>query len=477
MIEKPTIESIRDELGRQKRTLEQIWSGLINVKNYVLPESLEDLELLGGWPTFTLSNKDFTSVEITSKPFFKKDLYLKKDKKLQLFRQYTDVLYKLHSLNRFVSYNCIYQNVVTEIKCVFVKRYENEFFSFDESLDGILKTILSQVKYYEFYNMVQGIELIDIKCIPFGDVELFKYQDNNDFTFEIVEDEKKFLNDFKNKICMRCKILGEHRYARESAMKKFNATLNCVRYIICLYAGDFLYKNQIKVNFPEKSLDKVGVSFCADLDDKSLIYTRNMPDAFENFKLSKQIYDESKKWCLLSDVQRIMICEEEKSEWENLIADAIYWCGEAQNEYNLDVAFFKFWTAIETLIPSSRGDKVTEKVLNGATILYFYGILNHDNIDYKAEKKNLKFLYDKRSNIVHNGLNFAIKPTDLTEICKYVVAIIINAIFWSYKGYNTKKQVRNCFENLSVVNGLVRKKVAYNRVAQRNRFLKKHNKS
>ena len=84
MIEKPTIESIRDELGRQKRTLEQIWSGLINVKNYVLPESLEDLELLGGWPTFTLSNKDFTSVEITSKPFFKKDLYLKKDKKLQL---------------------------------------------------------------------------------------------------------------------------------------------------------------------------------------------------------------------------------------------------------------------------------------------------------------------------------------------------------------------------------------------------------
>jgi hypothetical protein len=50
-----------------------------------------------------------------------------------------------------------------------------------------------------------------------------------------------------------------------------------------------------------------------------------------------------------------------RTKLEGCILSAIYWAGEAQNEYDWDIAFLKFWTALEVyflIIRTNQLDKL-----------------------------------------------------------------------------------------------------------------------
>jgi hypothetical protein len=474
MVEKPNISYVLSKLKKELKKLEPCWNVLKKKSSYngaigkAYIQAISNSGILPV-PLFTISNNN-----TDPQKYRHDDMYLNDDKKNK-FLCFVNVLYEKSEMSQFVSTQTFESYVKNILKQGFVDCKNNIRRDFREYIQELFEKVISEIRNYEFCIIVQGIELKEVDEIFFDSVKLFKYTEHQ-MKFDLIEQEENFLGKFRNKICLSCTILGERKNAEHIAMRKFRSGIDYLRFLLCNHIKkEQLWRNAIKIDFEEKLLDKSSVRFCVDLDNKKIISQWNHAEAFQPFIINRAIFDYNQN-PILKKIQKILLDKKENTEWENLIATAIYWCSEAQNEYNIDVAFFKFWTAIETLIPSSRGDKVTENVLNGATILYFYGTVKHDEINFKAEKRKLQTLYDKRSCIVHNGSTSDIQSSDLAQISNYAVDTVINAIFWSYKGYKKKKQVRESFETLSIANNLVKKKL-YNRVEQRKRFLKRHNKS
>lgn len=231
---KPSIESIREELGKRKKTLELKWNSLIKIKNYDTPKELGDLKKMGQrglFPTVRIAYKDIQDITDCKQFLGEKFLFLKEDKEI-ILKDFIDILFNLKQLNKFVSYNCISQNIHKAIKRALICEMASAKKIFDDVLNEILENIISEIIPYRFCKILQGIKLKDTNVIKFYDVEIFNFETSN-IKFELNKNEIDFLKkDFEGKICIRCDVTGEYNFANELAIKKFKTVINCIRFLI-----------------------------------------------------------------------------------------------------------------------------------------------------------------------------------------------------------------------------------------------------
>jgi hypothetical protein len=160
----------------------------------------------------------------------------------------------------------------------------------------------------------------------------------------------------------------------------------------------------------------------------------------ENFPINKERVDELKEKLYLDTIVRILNSDSQ-TELEGCVLTAMYWCGEAQNEFDWDVAFLKYWTALECIFSYHKED-ITNSLKRGISYLAAFS-------DYQFIKPNeinqvstlISNLYDKRSKIVHRGLRNSVNEVELTEICKYASWTVLSLMSLISIGYENISQL------------------------------------
>jgi hypothetical protein len=150
---------------------------------------------------------------------------------------------------------------------------------------------------------------------------------------------------------------------------------------------------------------------------------------------------ELKENLFLDDYLRLVFAEE-RTELEGIIITSVHWIGEAQDEYDSDVAFLKFWTSIESIFSKGHGEDVTENLARNVSILLSFSDYRFVDVDERDRiYRALKNLYSTRSKLIHRGLRYSVKPQDLGDICKYASWSIASLFCLRSKGYMRLEQI------------------------------------
>jgi hypothetical protein len=422
--------------------MRSLWPSLISIKNFDVPRNIGDYRKIASItkPHISINGKEW---------------YFNEKNQLNL-REFVNLLYRIPEINRMVSYNCIWQTVKSEIEEVINCDVVNKI-SFQKRLELIIDKIFSEVQSYEFYWVVDGLNLIDTDEFVVGDTTFFQFQEKHYSDFKSNSDEKGFYfsaivpfidKNFVNKVVVKCQVCGEKDHATVMARERIEEALNFIRFMFCYTHAEYISYNKWKIYYDVMTTQESGCFIGRNIKDNNatLAYSSTRKTS-ENFAISSKNIAIWKK-CYFLDSLNAMMRKNNRTEWEEAILTAIHWIGEAQHEWILDVAFWKYWTAIESLIPPNK-EKVTESVLKGTSILIVYSGYRFVNItEFWKIYKRIEELYDKRSRITHSGLTRQVMPDELNDICQYASWMVLAAVGMYSKGYSVFNQVEEQINRL-----------------------------
>ena len=424
------------------RTIRNLWPQLTSKKNFDIPRNFDDYKKIA---SFTKHHLKIDGEE----------WYFNDQNQLKL-REAVNLLYQISEIGNMVSYDCVWKKVKEGIKETITSREENQI-SFQKRLEKTLNNIFSEVQSYEFYWVVEGVNLIDVSEFTVGDTTFFLFNDEHYDCFKKEPDVNDFYckavvpfldKNFSNKVVVRCSAIGEKDHAEVLARKKVEESINFIRFMFCYINAKYIFNNKWKLYYDVMTIQESGCFINRNIDDNTIALAYSSTrSSHNNFSISKENISIWEKCYFLDDLSAIMRSNN-LTEWQDAILTAIHWIGEAQHEWDADVAFWKYWTAIESLIPPNK-DKVTESVLKGAVVLIVYTGYGFINImEFWSTHKRIAELYDKRSRITHSGLSNQIMPDELRDVCQYASWLILAAIGLHSQGYRKFKQVEEQIDRL-----------------------------
>lgn len=431
------------------------WPQLMSVKNYVIPETIQEYKELGGFLGTHITIRD-------QKCFFK-------EKVKNSLRDFANALYSIDEIKALVSYNCVYQNSKAIVQEAVEESLNEITKPFHEKLEQAINAIFKEVQTYQFYWPIVGLELKDIKELDFGEVKIFKFESDLVPAFQgsiseqsdnfFKEATKQFLEkNFIDKLVVKCSVLGEADLAEQVARQKAIMVFNYIRFMISYAIPEHVFNNSLKIDFEESTPANSGSNIRVNTDDnKVTLGHSSYHRAYQKFPITQQTVDTWKE-CYFFDMIKALLSSSNNCELAQAILTAIFWAGEAQEDWVHDFAYMKFWTAIETLIPSSK-TSVTQDVINGTTVLIAYSGYRFANAkDFWDIRKGVSKLYEKRSQIVHAGLSHSVTPDEIKTICRYATWIVLSAIGLYSQGYRNFKQLKNEIDRLYSIHETTKEK-------------------
>lgn len=429
-----------------KKGLKFKWNRLVKSKNYLSPQSIaefKNIDLINS-SSFVVNGRE----------------YYFKNKTKTILNDFADKIYNIENIKEYVTYNTVYQKVINQIEKIGFKTNK----TFEEILSNLIKDIRNNIKNYDFYWRIEGLEIIDNYSIKFNDSKIFIF-DQNEFN-NIMDylngtnpkfDEsvkKKINNDFFNEVCIKVNSYGDYNYAKNEALNQANTIINILRFIFCFYYSKYVPFNRFKINLASDSSRDKNDSISINNDENSVkLNFESNTSLKQKFKINKKIISDFRKYYFLDEFISILT-KDNKNEIETAISNAIYWIGEAQNIEIKNISFFNFWTAIESLTYNPPGNKgITKAIKNSVSaILISGGYKFYKPDEYKNLRKKVEELYDKRSKIVHRGKLENIDNDDLVSICKISTRLVLELIGLSaVKGYSNFNLVKENSDRLNKI--------------------------
>ena len=158
-----------------------------------------------------------------------------------------------------------------------------------KSFDNILFTELEQVieneiTSFEFFSIIEGIEIKNMETISCGNVELFVFEQKHCDEFTNVfhakktpkdsekfqETQKYFHENFLGKVCMKSTAYGDERTATKKSYRQMREVINFFRYIICLRIHERASENIVKINILSETYKETDVSLIKRNKDNQL---------------------------------------------------------------------------------------------------------------------------------------------------------------------------------------------------------------
>ena len=236
------------------RTIKINLNKLLKIKNYRLPDNAEEY-----------FNTD--KIKLRTK---NSEIYFLLDKKEDIFRINTDsqswflrdehknilkiivgeILFLYNKRSSVVSSDTIYKSINQVIELEM--RAREQSLKYDKkSFDNILFTELEQVieneiTSFEFFSIVEGIEIKNMETISCGNVELFVFEKKHCDEFTNIfhtnkipkdsekfqETQKYFHENFLGKVCMKSTACGDERTATKKSYRQMREVINFFRYSV-----------------------------------------------------------------------------------------------------------------------------------------------------------------------------------------------------------------------------------------------------
>ncbi|HYW19877.1 MAG TPA: hypothetical protein VE956_11315 [Nodularia sp. (in: cyanobacteria)] len=432
------------------KTVNLIWNTLIKRKNYSMASSLEDLA------------KSFKSPHLK----INSSIWMFNDESIKIFRKFIDIFYfKTFYFNKNIesiaTYDTIYKSIKIELELEITNINQNiNKRKFKDVLIDIFSRISEQIKNFEFFFILDGLELQDINEITFGNIKIVKFDDDltNDFyeKASIVSPsyatsvKKNIEDNFLNKVVMICSAFGDSDKAEEMVRSKSKDIINYLRYIICVWTHERISENLFKINIASEAYTQTEYLLYQEVTNNTTGYIRSRGRrSLQKFFINKKLINDLQEEAFFNDF-KYFLENEQISELglEGSIITAIYWTGEAQNEFDRDIAFLKYWTALEAIF-SNEKEKITHALCKGISITLAFSRYHFIEVsEIFTVYKKISDLYDKRSKIIHTGLRQRITARELSEICKYTSYVILSLFDFRNRGYTELKQICREIERL-----------------------------
>ena len=444
---------MRIELNLNKDSLKaatQSWNTLSNTKNknknYCINPSTEEYRKL---------DKYTPQLQINSK------VWVLLEKAVKALNEVIDKIYMSSSLQGVVSYKTVCTSIKKELEAEITRREQdsNNKREFQKILESIQKAIESEVDYSEFYFVLEGLELEDLTEINCGKAEIFIFneevrdqlitlyfgEDKPDFQ-RLQRIQEFFDENFLNYLCIKSKAYGDDEMSRRNAYKQARELINYFRYILCLLFHNRIAEQMVRINLLYEAYNNNERLLIKSKkhDTVSLGYSRGRRP-LQSFSINPSRLQDMFSNGFMSDFIEI-INASSQTQVEGCILTAIYWIGEAQNEPDLDVAFLKYWTALECMF--SEKEDTTKSLAKGVTTINAFSSYDFISVgDAKKVYKDIVKLYDKRSDIIHRGMNYlanqVINEVDVSEICKYAAWSVLSLFHLRSIDYTTMNQVKS----------------------------------
>jgi hypothetical protein len=262
---------------------------------------------------------------------------------------------------------------------------------------------------------------------------------------EALKHTQDFFNkNFLNRLCIKSTFYGDSNIAEKEAYRQARELINYFRYTICLLSCDKISIPRIRINLLSESYGNFEKTLIRRYKDEAIVLISGRGHkSLENFCIDKDRLEDLSLNGFLEDFS-IIINSSCQTQLDGCILTAIYWIGEAQNEVDLDVSFLKYWTALECIFTGS--EQPTHALAKGvATLNAFSGYELIKLEDAKEVYKGMTKLYDKRSDIIHRGMNYlanqVIDNADITKVNKYTACSIHSLFYLRSIGYTSMDEV------------------------------------
>ena len=381
------------------------------------------------------------------------ECYLNEKAKKELYET-IDIIFSIDELrNTTLSFDTLFRTILEMVQVEIENQISAlELREFEAFFEKLLTELLSKRSEYIFYYEISGISLEGIDEINFGNAQIFSFSENhkikllNKIDIGISEKKRslytKFIDDnFLKKICINYIAYGDYEKAKELSNVKIREILNFWRFILCLLIYERIIENLYKIRIITETFSRNKASMAVDKNKDSLVISWGRgKQILEPFPITSDRIEELEENIFLNDFIEFSN-NDQKSDLEGLILTAIYWAGEAQDEFDLDIAFLKYCTSLECIF-SHRNENITHSIAQDVSILIAfssYALVPINDIDriYSLMKK----LYSVRSKIIHRGSKHIVKKSELVDMCKFICWTILSLFDLRNKGYQNMRQI------------------------------------
>ncbi|MBD3885731.1 hypothetical protein IFO70_28880 [Phormidium tenue FACHB-886] len=431
------------------KAVTQNWNILVNrknkSKNYFVPTSLEEHKKV---------DKNAVRLDIGH------DQWILLESAIAILQENINRIYDAPGLKEVISRGTVYTLLKRELEVEIFNREKDlpNKREFASALESIQCSINDKISYFDFFFVIEGMELKDLEKISCGRVEIFIFnqqlrdqmiathlgadglQDSQALAFT----QRFFDKNFLNRVCIKSTAYGESDIAEKKAYRQARELINYFRFILCILIHERVFEQLVKINISFEAYSSDNKTLARrDRDDAVILGFGFGREPLQDFPIDRDRLENFSSNGFLDDFIAI-INASSQTKLEGCILTAIHWIGEAQNEYDLDISFLKYWTALECMFTGS--EQPTHALAKGVATLRLSSGYEPESVeDAKEVYRNVTKLYGKRSDIIHRGMNYlahqVIGETDVSKICKYTAWSILSLFHLRSNGYITMQEV------------------------------------
>ncbi|MEW6659216.1 MAG: hypothetical protein AB1424_11195 [Thermodesulfobacteriota bacterium] len=411
---------------------EKYWNKFIDGRNYLIPGSIEDIKALGPFPYLHIGNAW---------------IYTKDKLKIKL-RECANLILSEIGHNDF-SKQTILDAIRDEIKLsISDQRTANEH------LEHILDVVRAKNQKRLFIRIISGLTLKDVAEIKYGSWRLALFDNNeiNNIIERDVGDEqwksnvKAYLSKyFKDKLCLFVESQGDEKKAKQKAENIAKYVINTLRYFICCHLSQTDYIHKIGIVMDKLGIDKFLTFFSFNLEKCSSSIHRFEPHSrqeyiltAENLEIIRKHMHGERLWSFIEN--------NDPTDLESSIVSSITWLGDAQQEMDINIAYVKYWIAIEALITGhekgSKDDSLNKRLKNRIPLM----IANID--ENPPSKSEVDKAYELRGTVVHSGNKEIVALEKLNKVCKWATECIVMCVNLCNLNYKSRQQVEEQLKKL-----------------------------
>jgi hypothetical protein len=177
----------------------------------------------------------------------------------------------------------------------------------EKDVMNLIQSLINSRTPFQFYRIVEGIELEGIESLMMGDVEIFLYKEVKEKELQVYREhnnEREFFDEyivpfvkkhFLNRVCIRTIAVGDKIKAGEIAITKIKQVFNVLRFIVCMLRPETMYDSRIKINLLAESYDVSESTMQVNLADNliSLSFGKTRKP-FDSLPIDIQILEQLK---------------------------------------------------------------------------------------------------------------------------------------------------------------------------------------